>query len=102
MARGGPIPDLPPDRPKVPEAAELIRQIYASAGGGSGCCLHLVTDDHNLERHFVEWSAEYARERGHELCERTARMLAAMTRSQRDRAIDRASDMTLRDRRNGR
>lgn len=86
MSRG-PIPDLPADRPKVPQVAAMIRAIHESPGGAAGCCLHIFTDDFNLGRGNAEFCAEWARERGHALCLETATALASMTRSQQRRAV---------------
>lgn len=84
MSRG-PIPDYPPDRPKVPDVVPLIRAIYASPDGGVGCCLHILTDDDNYD--CAASCLQYARKRGHELCARAAEMLTRMSPSQVRRAV---------------
>ncbi len=79
MSRG-PVPDFPPDRPKVTDVIPLVREIYASPGGGVGCCLHVLVDDANYD--CARFCLEYARERGHELCARAAEMMTRMSPSQ--------------------
>lgn len=93
MSRRGPIPDKDPNRPKVPQVAEMIRDLYLSPGGSVGCCLHVVVDDFNIRS--LDWTLANI-EDGHDLCRRTAEALNAMTTSQRARAIDRAHAMLAR------
>lgn len=90
MSRGPAPPDKPAGRPTVPEGAELVRAVYAREGGGAGCCLHILTDDGNVSESDAAWVLEYAQEHGHQDCIAAARALAAMTVSQRRRAIARA------------
>ena len=90
MSRGPAPPDKPADRPKVPDVAELVRAVYDRAGGGVGCCLHILTDDGNVRESDAAWVLEHAQERGHPDCIAAARALAAMTVSQRRRVLERA------------
>jgi hypothetical protein len=80
-------PDKPRDRPTVPDVLPLIRAIYARPDGASGCCLHIVTDDFNCEQDNIDYCLAYARERGHTDCIQAAEMLAAMTITQRSKAV---------------
>ncbi len=73
--------DKPRDRPTVPEVLPLLREIYTRHC--AGCCLHIVTDDGNVEQDHIDYCVGYARERGHEDCLRAATMLAQMTITQR-------------------
>ena len=73
--------DKPRNRPTVPDVLPLVRAIYERHF--AGCCLHIVTDDGNVEQHHADFCVQYARERGHEDCLRAAEMLAAMTPTQR-------------------
>lgn len=79
---------LNPDRPKTTDLAPLILAVYQSPLGGAGCCLHVVTDDGNYE--CAEYALNYARERGHPECIRTAEMMTQMTESQIARATRKA------------
>lgn len=76
--------DKSPTRPTVPDVLPFIRSIYAR--NVAGCCLHVVTDDYNVDDDFVEHSIERARELGHADCLKAAEMLAAMTTTQRLKA----------------
>jgi hypothetical protein len=93
VSRPGPIPDRDPNRPKVPQVAEMIRDLYLSPGGSVGCCLHVVVDDFNIRS--LDWTLAHIKD-GHERCRRTAEALNAMTTSQRVRAIGRAHKMLSR------
>jgi hypothetical protein len=86
MSGGGKNPDYPPDRPRVPEAIELVRQVYALPTGGVGCCLHVLVDDQNIGE--AVWTMEYAKEREHEVCYRAAEALSRMSPSQVRRVCD--------------
>jgi len=72
-------------RPTVPDVLPLVRAIYARPGGGVGCCLHIVTDDGNLEQSNVDFCVQTAIERGHADCLEAARLLAQMSKTQRAR-----------------
>ncbi len=69
------------DRPTVPEALPLVRQIYARHC--AGCCLHIVTDDGNVEQHHADFCVEWAKKEQHPDCLVAAEMLALMTETQR-------------------
>lgn len=75
--------DKPRNRPTVPDVLPLVREIYERHC--AGCCLHIVTDDGNVEQHSAESCVEWAREQGHEDCLRAAEILAQMTPTQRRR-----------------
>lgn len=68
----------------MPDALPLARRVYAERSS-SGCCLHIVLDDDNLEDRNVEFCVLEALRRGHEDCYVLAAMLRSMTRSQRGR-----------------
>lgn len=74
-----------PNRPRVPDVLPLVRAIYERHC--AGCCLHVVTDDGNVEQCMADACVEYARERGHVDCLQAAEMLAAMTPTQRHRVF---------------
>jgi hypothetical protein len=69
----------------VPVAAvlPLVRALYRTPEGGSGCCLHIVLDDFNVEDSHVEFCIGYARSEGHADCEALSRVLRRMTAGQR-------------------
>lgn len=71
------------DKPTVPEVAPLVRALYASPGGGVGCCLHIVLDDGNVDDKSVDFCLRTALMRGHPECERLALLLRRMSKTQR-------------------
>ena len=75
--------DKPRNRPTVPDVLPLVRAIYERHC--AGCCLHVVTDDGNVEQWCADACVETAREREHADCLKAAEMLAAMTPTQRMR-----------------
>jgi hypothetical protein len=77
--------DKPRDRPTVPDVLPLVRAIYERHC--AGCCLHIITDDGNVEQHSADFCVECARERGHDDCLRAAELLAQMTSTQRHRVF---------------
>ena len=79
------VPDLPPDRPKVPEVAAMIRAYYELPGNGVGGRLHVVLDDNNMERHFIADSLEDCLKAGDEAGAAICRAMLAMTPSQKRR-----------------
>lgn len=54
------VPDLPADRPKVPDVAPLVRALYRRHS--AGCCWHIVLDDGNYDS--VAWCVEYIEKNG--------------------------------------
>lgn len=73
--------DKPRDRPNVPDALPLVRAVYKRHC--AGCCLHIVTDDCNVEQDDAEFCLAQARELGHTDCLAAATMLVQMTPTQR-------------------
>jgi hypothetical protein len=76
---------------KVPTKSEFIRRldvlaraIYETPEGGCGCCLHIVLDDGNFERHHVEYCLENAE---HGICREVAEMLLKLTEEGRELAV---------------
>lgn len=65
----------------------LVRAIYERHC--AGCCLHILTDDGNVEQEHADFCVEIARERGHADCLRAALMLAQMTPTQRQKVYRR-------------
>jgi hypothetical protein len=72
-------------KPTVPEVVSAVRALYASPGGGAGCCLHVVLEDGNVENHSVEFSIEWAERHGHGSCAALARALRSMSKTQREK-----------------
>jgi len=64
-------------------AAELTKQVYAAPKGAVGCCLHILTDDCNINDDDVQWCLNYAKERGCQLCVETARVYLSLTKHNR-------------------
>lgn len=68
---------------RVAEAIARTKAIYARDNGGAGCCLHIVTDDGNVESGHVEACLNRAIAEGHADCEALARLLSGMSKTQR-------------------
>ena len=68
-------------KPTVPEVLPLVRAIYERHC--AGCCLHIMTDDGNVEQDSAEFCLQWAIERGHEDCIAAARLLVQMSPTQR-------------------
>lgn len=79
--------DKPRERPTVPDVLPLLQAMYQRHCGG--CCLHIVTDDDNVEDDHMRWALDYARAQGHPDCIAAAEMLAQMTATQRLKAARR-------------
>jgi hypothetical protein len=62
----------------------LVKAIYETPAGGCGCCLHIVLDDGNWERHHVEWCLEHAE---HGICKEVAELLLKLTDEGREIAV---------------
>jgi hypothetical protein len=77
-------PNKPRDRPSVPMVLPLIRAVYDRHM--AGCCLHILTDDFNVEDECAVLCLEGAREHGHPDCIAAAEMLVQMTTTQRRKA----------------
>ena len=79
------IPDLPRDRPTVPEVLE--HAVALVRGPRYGCCLHVVLADGNLGLEHVRWSWRRAYEASlssdHGRCLVVAGCMLAMTSTQR-------------------
>jgi hypothetical protein len=54
------IPNLPRDRPTVPEVVPIIRALYRRHS--AGCCWHVVLDDGNYDS--VAWSVARIEDEG--------------------------------------
>lgn len=72
-------------KPTVPEVLPLVRDLYARPNGGAGCCLHIVIDDGNVDDDSVAHCLSLARLDGHADCERLAKLLALMSKTQRQK-----------------
>jgi hypothetical protein len=69
------------DKPTVPEVLPLVQAVYRRHSGG--CCLHIVTDDGNVEDEHVTYCLEYAKEQAHPDCIAAAELLLRMSKTQR-------------------
>lgn len=71
-------------RPDLQQLRDYIyRDFYAEPGRGTGCCLHITTDDFNIRDSDVEFCLEYARERGHDECIELAERLLKLSKRER-------------------
>lgn len=82
------IPNLPADRPTVPDVVPLIRALYRRHG--AGCCWHVVTDDGNYD--CVSWCVARIEDEGcYEApateCLELAKLLPLMSGTQLRKAI---------------
>lgn len=77
------IPDLPADRPCVPDVVALAKAYYQRFPVGGN--LHVVLDDGNLRLGFVQSCFDVAMKEGDELGATIAYMMLQMTSSQRFR-----------------
>lgn len=77
------------ERPTLAHLMPLVDHIYLR--DTQGCCLHLVTDDDNVETSNVAFCYRRAVEQHHRDCELAARLLLSMTRTQRHQAYERKS-----------
>lgn len=73
-------------RPRFDEIVPLIESLYRRPGGGAGCCLHVVTDDLNLDDSFVNHCLLRAIRLKHRDCAELALWLRCASKTQRRRA----------------
>jgi hypothetical protein len=73
----------PPAKPTVPEVLPLVEAFYGIPGNGVGGSLHIVLDDDNYEQHHIEWCVTYAEAHRDTRGAALARILAAMSPTQR-------------------
>ena len=76
---------MDPERPTADLVIPLARRIYERHP--TGCCLHIVLDDENLEDGQIEFCAARAHESGHALCAAVALLMRAMSKTQRRRVV---------------
>lgn len=77
------LPDLPADRPKVPDVMPLVRAYFAKPGNGAGGNLHVALDDGNLDNGSLQFCLSEC-EREHDYDGATImRLMLQMTRTQR-------------------
>jgi hypothetical protein len=73
-------------RPTSDVVRPKIRAIYATPGGGAGCCLHCQLDDGNLENRFFDAETRADINPEHPLCLEVFDLLAAMRITARRKA----------------
>lgn len=74
----------PDDGPSLALLKDCIRRIYEDHC--VGCCLHVVTDDGNVDDDSIAFCITYAKEQGHPFCEEVARLLLRAPMSMRREA----------------
>ena len=79
------LPDLPADRPKVPEVRALVEEYYEKPGNGAGGNCHVVLDDGNLKTRFIAATLEDCEAAGDADGAKIMRLMLQMTPSQRRR-----------------
>ena len=72
-------------KPTVPEVLPLVKEYYEKDGNCAGGSLHVVLDDGNTEKIFVEGCVEWAKENNDEDGEKLAQLLLMMSKTQRDK-----------------
>jgi len=60
-----------------------IDRIYETERGAAGCCLHVVTDDHNVTDSAVDVIVAAAASSGHLMCQAVALFLTSLTVDER-------------------
>lgn len=73
---------------KMDDVVSLVRALYASPAGASGCCLHIALDDHNLEDDHLDFCLKRAQAAGHAKCERIAGLLLSISEAEREAVAD--------------
>ena len=68
-------------KPTILEVLPLVQAVYARHC--AGCCLHIVTDDGNVDQGCAEFCLEQARKSGHVDCLAAAEQLVLMSPTQR-------------------
>lgn len=63
----------------------LVKELYKTEEGGSGCCLHIVTDDGNIEDGSVKFCLDQAIKENHTKCIEIAALMLHMTKTQRNK-----------------
>lgn len=81
------IPDLSPDRPKVPDVRRMIQAYYARPGNEVGGNCHVVLDDNNLGRSSLHFCLDRCVAAGDEDGAAIMRAMLQMTGSQRRRVV---------------
>jgi hypothetical protein len=61
--------------------AELIDELYED--NCVGCCMHIVTDDFNIEDEHVQFCIDYAKRKNHALCLEIGERLLELTEEER-------------------
>lgn len=79
--------DKPRDRPTVPDVLPLVQAVYRRHC--AGCCLHIVTDDCNVDQDSADYCLQRAQEQGHADCLAAAELLVQMTETQRRKVYKR-------------
>lgn len=68
-------------KPTIPQVLPLVRAVYRRHG--AGCCLHVLTDDCNVNDESARFCLDLARKEGHADCIAAAEMLVQMSKTQR-------------------
>ena len=67
---------------KVEKAKQLVHELY-QYHGSVGCCLHIVTDDGNIEDNHVDFCVKYAIDKKHKFCQDLAELFKSMSKHER-------------------
>jgi hypothetical protein len=69
------------EKPTVPEVLPLVQAVYDRHT--AGCCLHILTDDGNVDDGDAAFCLEQAKQQGHADCLAAAELLVRMSKTQR-------------------
>jgi len=76
-------------RPKtVPlhvRARLMVEQLYQRSG--AGCCLHIITDDFNVQDQHAAFCLDYAEKQGHRQCYELAKLFIHMSPKERAQTL---------------
>jgi len=70
-------------KPTIPDIMPLLEAFAEAPGNSMGGCLHIVLEDGNTENEHVQWCVDHAIEKGDELGAAVAKVMLAMSRTQR-------------------
>ncbi len=82
------VPDLPADRPKVPEVLTLARAYVRKPGNGAAGKCHVVLDDYNFNLGDIDFCLTECERAGDQDGTTIMSKMRQMTRSQRFRVCD--------------
>jgi hypothetical protein len=71
----------------IPEVIPLFKEYLSKPGNEVGGCLHIITDDFNIEDCHIEFCIDYARKRNDVDAIRLGDILLQMSKTQRKKLV---------------